>query len=176
MSSLVFDIEANGLLNEVTQVWCIAGVSTDNVESFIDKDDLSTDTITSFFKGYDKIIGHNIINYDIPLLRKMYNVNLYDMYTPDKIVDTYIYSRVLYPDRQLPKGCPTTIRNPVTKRTQKIGPHSLEAHGYSVGVKKIEISDWTIYDEKIVERCITDIKINLLVYKKLLKEAGISYE
>jgi DNA polymerase III epsilon subunit-like protein len=176
MKGLVFDIEANGLLKEVTQVWCIAGVSTENIEYFIDKDDLSTDNLISFFKGYDKIIGHNIINYDIPLLRKMFSFDIYDLYPIEDIVDTYIYSRVIYPDRPLPQGCPTTIRNPVTKRIQKIGPHSLEAHGYSVGVKKIEISDWTIYDEKIVERCITDVKINLKVYKKLLNEAGIYYE
>jgi hypothetical protein len=172
MKTLIFDIEANGLLNEVTEVWCMAGVCLeDGTESFLDRQDLNIESITAFFKPYDRVVGHNIIGYDIPLLKKMYSYNLNSSFSPEQIHDTYIYSRVLHPDRQLPTGCPSTIRNSITKCNNKIGAHSLEAHGYSVGVKKIEISDWTTYDENIVQRCLTDVKINLLVYNKLLKEA-----
>lgn len=171
MRSLIFDIEANGLLDDVSKVWCIAGICVeDGEESFIDMEGLDYESIVRFFKPYDRIIGHNILSYDIPLLNKMYNVNLHEYFEPKQIHDTYIYSRVLHPDRQLPTGCPTTIRNPITNKVKKIGPHSLEAHGYSVGVRKVEINDWRVYDENIIQRCLTDVKINLLVYSKLLKE------
>jgi hypothetical protein len=172
--AIVFDVEANGLLDEVDEVWCMAGVDTKSgLESFLDRQDLNRETIIEFFKPYNIIIGHNIIGYDIPLIKKMYNLNLYDMFEPKCIHDTYIFSRCLFPDRPLPVGCPSTIRNSITKKMKKIGPHSLEAHGYSVGVRKIEINDWTVYDENIVQRCLTDVKINLLVYNKLLKEASL---
>lgn len=172
--SLVFDVEANGLLDEISEVWCMAGVCVeDGTESFLDRQDLSRESILEFFKGYSTIIGHNIIGYDIPLIKKMYNLNLHDLYDPIDIIDTYIWSRVLNPDRELPPGCPTSIKNNITKKSKRIGPHSLEAHAFSLGKAKISIDDWSVYDSSIITRCLVDIKINLEVFNKLLKECAV---
>jgi hypothetical protein len=82
-------------------------------------------------------------------------------------------SQVLNPDRELPRGCPTTIRNPVTNKSKAIGPHGLEAWGYRVGYKKVEIHDWREFTPEMIERCEMDVTINEKVYKALLKEAGL---
>jgi hypothetical protein len=54
-----------------------------------------------------------------------------------------------------------------------IGPHGLEAWGYRVGNRKIEIHDWRTFTPEIIERCEVDVLINEKVYYALLKEAGL---
>ena len=158
MKKLIFDIEANGLLNTVSKVWCIAAMDYDTDQEFLlDIHQINRKNILSLFEPYDLIIGHNIIGYDLPLLNKLYGLEL--KFDGSTIIDTALWSRVLNLDRELPKGCPTTIRMSNGK-SKRIGPHSLEAHAYSLGHKKVEIDDWENYDEKILDRCIIDVRIN----------------
>jgi hypothetical protein len=174
MNRVVFDIEANGLLDDVSEVWCISFKNIDTQDSMtLSGDTLTADNIRQAFSLKDRIIGHNIICYDLPLLKKMYNLDLISILGKEAIVDTLLLSQVLNPDRELPRGCPTTIRNPVTKRGKAVTPHSLEAWGYRVGYKKIEIYDWTTFSPEMLERCEVDVEINEKVYYTLLKEAGL---
>ncbi len=175
MDDLVFDCEANGLLDTVSEVHCICGVpllTTDKISLY--QSSLNSKNVEDLFMSYNKIIGHNIIGYDIPLIKMFYGIDLIKLKGIENIVDTYIISQVLHPDRQLPNGCPTSLLNPVTRTIKKIGPHGLEAWGYRVGFKKIEIHDWRYFDEKMLERCLGDIDINKAVYFELMKEAGIN--
>lgn len=173
---IVWDIEANGLRGEADKIWCLCAkiIGFDKPIKF-DGSELREGIIEPLFSN-KIIIGHNIINYDIPMIKKFYNLDLIDLVGQENIIDTYIWSMTLHPDRQLPKGCPESVYNPVTKRSQKIGPHGLESWGYRVGHKKIEIHDWTVFDENIINRCMTDVEINEKVYYALLDEAGIKYE
>jgi hypothetical protein len=174
MNRLVFDIEANGLLDDVSEVWCISFKNIDTQDSMtLSGDTLTSDNIRQAFSLKDRIIGHNIIGYDLPLLNQMYGIDLINLLGKEAIVDTLILSQTLNPDRELPGGCPTTIRNPVTLRSKMIGPHGLEAWGYRVGNRKIEIHDWRTFTPEIIERCEVDVLINEKVYYALLKEAGL---
>jgi hypothetical protein len=49
----------------------------------------------------------------------------------------------------------------------------LEAWGYRVGFKKIEIHDWRFFDDDMLSRCQADVHINKLAYLKMLEEAGL---
>lgn len=175
MSRIVFDIEANGLLDTVDTIWCIATKNIDSIERCLF--DYRTNTLDpslwlDVFLG-NTVIGHNIISYDIPLIKMIYGIDLIELLGSDNIIDTYVWSRVLYPDRPMPKGCPTSIHNPVTNKSKKIGPHGLEAWGWRVGERKLEINDWTKFDPSILSRCEGDTLINEKVYYALLKEAGL---
>jgi len=171
MKEIVWDVESNGLLDTVDKVHCICWKEVGKEDLYyLDYDNLHIDNLLDVFSGCKKIIGHNIINYDIPLLKKMYNVDLVKLLGPEVIWDTYIMSRLHWPDRPLPKGCPESVFNPVTKRKDKVGPHSLEAWGYFVGNKKIEIVDWREYKPIILERCMVDVQINDKVYLHLKQE------
>jgi len=174
VKKIVFDLEADGLLEDAASLHCICGkeVGSDNKFSLY-LNNLNQESITAQFLLYDRIIGHNILAYDIPMIKKFYNVDLINLFGIENIVDTYVLSRLLHPDRELPKGCPTVIKNPVSGKSKKIGPHGLEAWGYRVGHKKIEIHDWRFFTEEIIDRCQTDCMINELVYFELMKEAGI---
>jgi len=171
---LVFDIESDGLLDTVENIHCIClkNIVTENRLSLWG-DDLNKDSILSAFSGATKIIGHNIIGYDLPLLKMFYGIDLVDILGKDAIIDTYLWSKVLNPDRELPRGCPTSVRNLLSNKLKKIGPHGLESWGWRVGERKIEIHDWRYFDEKMLERCEVDVNINERVYNYLLKEAGL---
>ena len=88
MSTLVFDIETNGL--NPTHIHCFVwndgtGIQhTDDPEKV--KDIISTAT---------ELVGHNIISYDLPVLERLWGIK------PDcKIIDTLALSWYLFPDRQ----------------------------------------------------------------------------
>ncbi len=171
---LVWDIEANGLLEDSTRIWCLAykNIDTGETGGFVIPEPTKRQIIQLFA---DKVlIGHNIIKYDIPMLSKFYQLDVIGLFGKESIIDTYLWSQILYPDRPMPKGCPESIHNPITHRSHKIGPHGLESWGYRTGRKKIEIHDWTKYDESILKRCMEDVEINVDTYFKLLKEAGMT--
>lgn len=177
MNRLVFDIEANGLLSDVSEVWCISFKYLDEPKRIVtlSREDLDRWKILQMFCGATRIVGHNIIGYDLPLLNQMYGIDLIKILGKEAVVDTLILSQVLNPDRELPRGCPTSIKNPVTGRSKAIGPHGLEAWGYRVGNKKVEIHDWRTFTPEMIDRCEGDIIINEKVYYALMREAGIDY-
>ena len=158
---LVFDIEANGLLvckpndetkKEATQIWCIVAIDEhDNVHKFYE------DTLMKgieFLQQATTLVGHNIIGYDIPLIKKLLGVDLYDK----KIIDTHVLSRLFRPTRE--------------------GGHSIEKWAYKLGgVQKKEHEDWSQFSFAMLERCAVDTKINKKLFNYLKKESlGFSKE
>ena len=155
---LVFDTEANELLLKVSKIHCFAAKDIETQEIFTfppNKLDEGLDLLASA----EVLIGHNIIGYDLPTIRKLYNWS-----TSAEIVDTLIWSRILRPDRPMPKECPTSHNGKI------IGPHSVEAWGYRVGRGKVEDQDWSIYTPEMMHRCVEDVEIQYLIYLSLLEE------
>lgn len=193
-SILVYDIEANGLLEESTKVHCIVAKEIGNPMIYklwnntslmhLAKTSTEThlyldaDTLYDLFSKYNKVVCHNQISFDIPMLKKFYDVDLDSIIESDNIIDTFVWSQVLNPDRLIPKGCPTTIIPPPELRAEgfkskKIGPHGLDSWGYRVGRKKPAIHDWRFFTPGILNRCVEDVLINEGAYLMLLKEAGL---
>lgn len=151
----VFDIEADGLLDTVTKIHCgvFMDLATQKVTKFTPT---QMEAMLSFMDGCDVLIGHNVIGYDFPALKKVLGYEY-----QGKKVDTLVMSRLLYPKRMLPFHA----------KDKKAGPHSLYAWGVRVGVDKPEHHDWENYSEAMLHRCSEDVVINVKVYKELLKEA-----
>lgn len=176
---IVFDIEADGLLDTITRVHCLVAKDIDSgrIYRFFDGDiskgrgkfDLYLKDIPRIFSVAELVIGHNIIRYDLQVLKLFYDID-----PSFEIRDTYIWSKALNPDREIPAACPPTLFNPITGKHEKIGPHSLAAWGYRVGRGKPEYFDWDEFDEQMLFRCQEDVEINELTYYELLKEADIS--
>lgn len=176
---LVFDIETDGLLDTVSQIWCISfkDMVAGRVVTLRDEK-LNREAILDIFntnKGRP-IIGHNILHFDYEILRMFYDIDLVECFGIESVIDTLLLSKTLYPDRPLPKGCPKSVHNKELKLTRNIGPHSLEAWGYRCGESKIEIHEWRYFDESIIERCEVDVSITEMVYYRLMSEAGIPME
>lgn len=139
---IIFDIEADNLLDSVTKIHCLSYCNTKEgiVNSITNYED-----IKNFFLQEKTIfVGHNIQLYDIPVVEKILNIKVN---APQ--IDTLALSWILFPNRD---------------------KHSLESFEDEVGVKKVQIADWSnLTTEDYKKRCENDVLINLGVWKKQAK-------
>jgi DNA polymerase-1 len=163
MSRWCFDIESNGLLDEVHSIWCIVcrEVDTGEVRKF--NDDEIEDALMLLSMA-DEIIGHNIIDYDIPAIQIVFP----EWTTKAKVTDTLVLSRLIHGDLFNEDA----ERNfSVSKFPKKFwGSHSLKAWGFRLGDFKDEYGGgWGGFCEEMLTYCVQDTKVTDTLYKKLMK-------
>src|SRR5688572_10661697 len=107
------DLEADGLLDTATTVWC--GVFKESDGTIRKFRPHQIPEMLKYMDTIDVLKMHNGIGYDWPLLKKLYGYEY-----KGKKVDTLVMSRLLNPMRLVPFNCPN----------KKIGPHSVEAWGW----------------------------------------------
>lgn len=133
LNEVIFDIETDGFLDEATVVHslCLMDIEESVIYSYTDNNYTKKHgSIIDGLKHLEKakaIIGHNIIQFDLPALRKIYK---WEPGEGQEVVDTMVMSKLLYPnikdidDIKIGQGkIPGFIR----------GRHSLEAWGYRLG-------------------------------------------
>lgn len=179
---ILFDIEADGLLDTITKVHCIVaknlvtGVTARFYNPHNDivkqRNDYIMAHVRPSFLNATHFIGHNIIGYDDEVLSRFFKLG--DKIKETTIIDTLVWSQTLNPDRQLPKGCPTSYKTPYG--TQKVTPHSVEAWGYRIGRHKPHYYEWTTFTPEMLYRCEEDVGIQEQIFYELLKEANLSFE
>lgn len=179
MAIYSYDIEADGLLDEVSKIhcMCIKELYNPEVKTLYQKDIFRF--INSTMEPGSTMICHNQLGYDLPVLKKLLGIGYY--VGPDSIlgksvefIDTYALSVCLNPDRLLPRGCPKSILNPNTGKKDLIGPHGLMAWSYRVDGKKPVIHDWKDQPiEVYVDRCIEDVLVTEKVFLELMKEGEV---
>lgn len=155
---LVFDIETNGLLPDVSTLHVCCTHDIDTGEEWYST---NQEEILSHLSKATHLIGHNIIDYDLPALEKLTG---WKPNEETRITDTLILSRLSNPDRQ------RTAQH--IKDGYKGGPHSLGAWGYRIGVGKPEHEDWTTYSEDMLHRCREDVRINAKILSILESETS----
>jgi hypothetical protein len=143
----VFDIETDGLLKDVTQMWIMVvhDVSANKRMRFLQGDM----HWVHLFNNARQVIGHNIIGYDLAVLKKLFN---YELPKSVKVVDTLILSQVLDYRRFGNDG------------------HGLKRWGEYLNFPKQEFEDWTHYSEQMGEYCDNDVSLNVKVLEILKKE------
>lgn len=141
MKRLVLDIETN---SSHSLIWCCVTQDVDTGESLCHTE---ASTLEPLVKDYDQIIGHNIIGFDAPVLRKLWSIGI----PKSKAVDTLILSRLLNPQLE--------------------GGHSLRAWGMRLRNSKIDFEDYDggLTDE-MVEYCKQDVSLTCDLYNFLTKE------
>ena len=90
----IFDIETDALLDDVTEVHCIAVLDADTGEVISGHGDELSAVLDILAKA-KRLIGHNIICFDLPVLEKLYG------FKPRKdieIIDTLVCTHLIYPD------------------------------------------------------------------------------
>lgn len=141
MPRLVFDIEADGLLDDVTKLHCLVIKDADTGEQWSCwpfEDDVSKPYHTLVFglgklMEADEIIGHNIIKYDVPAIQK-----LYPWFNPTgTVTDTLVQTRLIWSNIKM--GDIGRAKRK-TFPGKLIGSHSLEAWGYRLGAWKGDYS------------------------------------
>jgi DNA polymerase-1 len=148
----LFDIETNGFLDTVNKIWCLVIQDSDTKE-VLQYSDYDPD-LPSIADGLDvlsnaKVIaGHNVIGYDLPVLKKLLD------WEPNKdttVYDTWIMSQVL--------------------RYKRGHLHGLEGWGSKLNYPKIEFSNFDGYTKEMLTYCTRDVELNTKVYSQLVEEA-----
>lgn len=171
---LIFDLESDGLLHELTKIHCIVLKDIDSGEiiscanqegyrSIVDALDLIGEA--SF------LCGHNIISFDLWALKKIY---------PDlklrsdcDIYDTLVMSRLLWPEID-----PLDRANFSHIESKYVGRHSLAAWGERLGVSKIKFSEekkkatpavsvWKEWTPEMSSYCVGDVTTTAALYDYL---------
>lgn len=165
---LLFDLETDGLLGTVTTVHCAVTYDTD---TDIFKRYTPTD-ISDFLKDLgvaNEICGHNVIGYDLPVLKKLYG------FSPTEgtvIRDTLVWARLCWSD--IKQGDFTLVAKG-TLPGKLIGSHSLAAYGYRLGELKGDYGKtqgaWEEYNDEMLEYCEQDVVVTKLLYQKLCDKA-----
>ena len=165
---MIFDLEANGLVNDATRIHCISlywsntnQSQTFNDEKYSEKakelpmgSNYSITTGLAHLETADVLVGHNIIGYDIPLIKRIYH-----WFNPRGIiVDTLLLSRLYHPNLLDIDKKHAWKHMPL----QLYGRHSLEAYGYRLKEYKGNFgktSDWKQWSREMEDYCIQDVVV-----------------
>ena len=167
MSQLLFDLESTGLLRQGSTIHCIVMREMSDVETprvFDHQPERAVIQGVKQLELADTLIGHNIINYDIPLIKEQFP----DFKPEGEVLDTLVLSRLYYPhiiDRDYevrPQGMPQRL----------YGRHSLEAWGYRLkcfkgDFGKSDSNDWSTYTPEMLDYCIQDTQVTAKLYELL---------
>lgn len=142
MTTLIADIEADGLLDTITTIHqlSILDADTGELESYNGRERVRSGVFR--LNAADAYVFHNGLGYDLPAIQKVIGVVL----PWEKCIDTLVLSRLGNPERQ---------------------GHSLAVWGERVGVAKVEHSDWSKWTPAMEQRCNSDVAITYQVFARL---------
>ena len=139
---VIFDLEADGL--EPTKIFVLCAKTLDKglTHQFFDADSWK---IWVKQTGVTELIGHNIINYDLPVLSRLWDFNW-----DGKVTDTLVLSRLASPARD--------------------GGHSLKNWGVICDFNKGEHDDFESLSNDMVQYCIRDVLLSERVIQRLRRD------
>ena len=159
---IVFDIETDGLLEDVTKVHCLVTQDTDNGEVSRFRD-VHNGLLYLSRMGESKkcIAGHNVIGFDLPVLKKLYGFE-----PTGEVFDTLVASRTIWSNLQ-----ELDLKNR-TVEDKLIGSHSLKAWGqrlkFSKGTYGETENAWDELSDEMLDYCEQDVRLNTKLLERIL--------
>ena len=168
MTQLLFDLETTGLLRRGSTIHCCVVrniAEPDDPIVFDHKPERDLKQGVEQLRRATTLIGHNIINFDLPMIKE----NFPDFEFDGELLDTLVLSRLFYPhiaDRDYevrPQGMPQRL----------YGRHSLEAWGYRLKCFKGDYgkgpSAWDQYTPEMLDYCIQDTQVTYKLYQLMTR-------
>lgn len=146
---LVFDAEADGLLDTATKIHCLSYKEHGQpIKTVTTKKDMQ-----ELFSRDVYFAGHNVVDYDRRLMKLIYDIDV----PLEKFIDTRYLSMHL---------------------NDFLNNHSLDSVSRRYGFQpKVEIEDWkNLSLEEYIERCEVDTDINYKVFAEMYKDLMGLYE
>lgn len=168
---LIFDIETDGLLNDLTQLHCmaIADTETGEIRGYDNTQaEEGVERLYDALKQGKSIAGHNIINYDIPALAKLFPWFRLNQIDKTQIYDTLVAARLIYSNIEI-LDLGYLKRRTLPSKLYK--SQRLEAWGYRLGILKGDYGKkenaWGAYTEEMLRYCEQDVRVTMTLYEKL---------
>ena len=158
---LVFDIESDNLYDKVTKIHCIVIHDIYGNKTTTYGPDRIDDALEHLACGH-VLVGHNILFYDIAVIRK-----LYPFYTEARIIDTLICTRLIWPKEKLYE-LDTEQYTQVPKNL--CGSASLKAWGHRLSDYKIDFKDFSEYSEEMATYCRQDVSVTYKLFQHIQKQ------
>ena len=159
---MVFDIETDGLLDKVSKIHCLGIYDTEADETYTFNDTGITEPIVrgiQMLNDADCIVGHNIIGYDIPVIKKFY-----PWFERPYVIDTLLLSRLYHPNlMEIDKKHQWHLMP-----LQLYGRHSLEAYGYRLKEYKGcfgKDTDWSKWSQEMEDYMTQDVKVTTKLWQ-----------
>jgi DNA polymerase-1 len=164
MKTAFFDIETEAISNWDTldgleTVHCMVVIDYEGVVHRFRQDKIRQGYC--LLAQHDYIVGHNAINFDGPVLKKLYGFRHPGLY------DTLVLSQLSYPD----------LKTDDWKRAEfpknLIGSHSLKAWGIRLGIHKDshgETEDWSKWSKEMEDYCVQDVKVTAALFNYLTEK------
>jgi len=169
MRTLFFDVETNPIedftnLTDLHTVHCLSVYDPMTPKMVTFAGDSIHRGLTALAEA-DRLVGHNVIKFDIPALKKLYG------FSPPlvKVVDTLVMSRCIFSD----------LRNEDFGRNnfdpKLVGSHSLKAWGHRMGkATKLTYGEedgaFDHYNDEMRKYCERDCIVTQMLYDYLLKQ------
>lgn len=163
----VFDVEGNGLLHQVTKLHCIVAIDVKTRECFSWRP-WELEAGLKFLSECDRLIGHNIIDYDLRAIAKLYP----EWKPPEKVHDTLILAKLIWPyDTLIGRDMKLIAQGILPARLMK--SHSLKAWGFRLKNHKADYEGgWDVWSEEMHGYMIQDGWTNLDLYLLCLRRLG----
>ncbi len=171
MTSLIFDVETNGFLAQLTAIHClwIADADTGNLDDYADQPGF-TNIEAGLFRlmGADVIIGHNIIKFDLRAIQKVYP--WFKLKFGARVIDTMVLAQLFWPelkktDREKRRADPFYMKGATIGK----GTYTLKAFGLRLGISKGDFTGpWEVWTPEMHSYCGQDVRVNLALWRKCI--------
>ncbi len=186
--TLIWDIETDGLLHQLTRVHLITIIDYHTKQGFVFRRNAHEDTILDgirMLNEADIIVGHNIVGFDMPALWKVYG----DAFNPKgKVRDTVVMTRMVFADV---KDRDFRMWRQGKLEGKYIGSHELAAWGQRLGYpkddyakrKKIELKErypdlpkeeidrlvWAHWSQELEDYALIDTEVTDALWERITK-------
>ncbi len=163
---LIFDIETDGLYENVSKIHCVVIYDVGRKQTFsYGPNDIGP--ALKHLDSADVLIGHNILFYDIPVIKKLWPNTFNKSFNSLQIIDTLICTRLIWPKEKLydfdieqHPQVPTNLR----------GSAGLKAWGYRLSDHKIEFKDFKEYSEEMLVYCQQDVQTTKTLFEYIERQ------
>lgn len=170
---IYFDIETDGLLDQMTKIHVIAAKKEGLLLAFHDRPDLEpcSGSVADGVKWLidhsgQGLVAHNGLGFDSPAITKLYPEFAA---CHDQVMDSLLAARAVVPD-------PSHIDYRIDGFPKElVGRHSLKAWGLRLGESKQEIeTDWSAFDQQMLDYCLQDVTVLERLWQSLKGEYNLT--